>query len=121
AFHKSRSWHCSKVRMELLIPLSEVEIKVHNCSLCVSASFRTSSLTFLARRILSVIVDRMPPPLTVLSDNLPLDWRENVIATYWRDTALQPVNVRALDAVDIESFRKRIVTSVEGAEVYLVE
>lgn len=60
------------------------------------------------------------PPLSVF-DDLPPERKEVVMAAYWKNMALQPINVRALDGIDVKDFRDRIVRSDEGTEGYIVE
>lgn len=43
------------------------------------------------------------------------------MARYWENMALQPVNVRSLDGVDLKALRPRIARSDEGTEGYALD
>lgn len=60
------------------------------------------------------------PPLSVF-DSVPADRKEAVMAKYWESMALQPVNVRALDGVDLKTLRPMTVRSDEGTEGYVLD
>jgi hypothetical protein len=49
-------------------------------------------------------------------DSLPPERKERVLAIYWKNMAMQPLNVRALDNVDIDSLR--VSRTDEGTEGY---
>lgn len=57
------------------------------------------------------------PPVSVF-DSLPPERKEKVLEMYWKNMALQPLNVRALDGVDLESLE--IERTDEGAEGYVL-
>jgi hypothetical protein len=57
------------------------------------------------------------PPLSVF-DRLPAGKREQALAIYRRNMALQPLNVRALDGVDIATLH--IERTDEGTEGYVL-
>jgi len=49
-------------------------------------------------------------------DSLPPERKERVMAVYWKNMALQPLNVRALDDVDLEFLK--VERTDEGTEGY---
>jgi len=55
------------------------------------------------------------PPISVF-DRLPPERKEQVLAVYWKNLAVRPLNVRALDYVDIGSLEVR--RADEGTEGY---
>jgi len=55
------------------------------------------------------------PPISVF-DSLPPERKERVMAVYWKNMALQPLNVRALDDVDLEFLK--VERTDEGTEGY---
>ena len=55
------------------------------------------------------------PPISVF-DRLPLERKEQVLAVYWKNLAMRPLNVRALDYVDIGSLE--VQRTDEGTEGY---
>jgi len=57
------------------------------------------------------------PPISVF-DSLPAERKEQVLAVYWKNMALQPVNVRALYGVDLAILD--IKTTDEGTEGYVL-
>jgi len=60
------------------------------------------------------------PPLSVF-DSVPAERRDAVMTRYWENMALQPVNVRSLDGVDLKALRPRIARSDEGTEGYALD
>lgn len=55
------------------------------------------------------------PPVSVF-DRLPPERREVVLAAYHQNLAMRPLNVRALDDVDVESLK--VHREDEGTEGY---
>jgi hypothetical protein len=51
-------------------------------------------------------------------DKVPADRRERVMAAYWKNMALQPLNARTIDALDINSLK--IERTDEGTEGYVL-
>ncbi|KAM7208278.1 hypothetical protein V8F20_001256 [Naviculisporaceae sp. PSN 640] len=136
------SCHCGKVTVELLIGLDELEIKEDNCSSCVRDAYIGTYPTKEQVRIhgrehafeyrygnkfngiahcqtcgVVVFTNVYGPPISVF-DQLPAERRERALAVYWKNMALQPVNVRVLDGVDLGALP--IQTTDEGAEGYVL-
>ena len=57
------------------------------------------------------------PPISVF-DRLPPERKEVVLAAYWKNMAMQPLNVRALDDVEIGSLT--VQRTDEGTEGYVL-
>ena len=57
------------------------------------------------------------PPLSVF-DRLPPERKERALEVYRRNMALQPLNVRALEGVELETLQ--IERSDEGTEGYVL-
>ena len=57
------------------------------------------------------------PPISVF-DSLPPERKEAVLAIYWKNMAMQPLNVRALDDIDLVSLE--IKRTDEGTEGYVL-
>jgi hypothetical protein len=54
------------------------------------------------------------PPLTTF-DKLPHERKERAMAVYWKNMALQPLNARTIDGLDIGSLEiKRVDEGTEG-------
>ncbi|KAK1757777.1 Mss4-like protein [Echria macrotheca] len=136
------SCHCGKVNVELLVELDELEIKEDNCSSCVRDAYIGTYPTKEQVRIhgrehtfeyrygskfngiahcrtcgVVVFTNVYGPPLSVF-DRLPAERKERALAVYWKNMALQPVNVRVLDGVDLGALT--IQKTDEGAEGYVL-
>ena len=55
------------------------------------------------------------PPISVF-DSLPPERKEQVLAVYWKNLAMRPLSVRALDNVDVGSLE--VQRTDEGTEGY---
>ncbi|RKU48893.1 hypothetical protein DL546_008635 [Coniochaeta pulveracea] len=141
ALHKA-SCHCGQVQAELLVPITDLEIKEDNCSSCVRDAYigvyptkdqvkihgRENTFEYkygqkfsgtLYCKICGVTVFRniYGPPLSVF-DKVPADRKERVMAAYWKNMAMQPLNVRTFDGLDLESLK--IERTDEGTEGYVL-
>ncbi|PSR79793.1 glutathione-dependent formaldehyde-activating enzyme [Coniella lustricola] len=137
------SCHCGQVQAELLTSLAEHEIKEDNCSSCVRTAYigtypakdqvrlYGTGETFEYRRPpgysgrvhcktcgVLVYTNVYGPPATVF-DRLPPERKEKALAVYHQNLNLKPLNVRALEDVELESLV--IVRSDEGTEGYRLE
>jgi hypothetical protein len=56
------------------------------------------------------------PPVSVFDHLSPPERKEKVLAAYWRNMAMQPLNVRTLDDVDIGALK--VERKDEGTEGY---
>ena len=55
------------------------------------------------------------PPVSVF-DRLPPERKEKVLAAYWKNLAMRPLNVRVLDGVDVGGLK--VQREDEGTEGY---
>ncbi|KAI0113683.1 Mss4-like protein [Nemania sp. FL0031] len=119
------SCHCTKVSAELLVPIRGQELKEDNCSSCVRTGFigvyptkdqvklhgqehtveylygrRYTGITFC--KICGVYVFSIVhgPPLSIF-DGVPTERRDHVMYIYQKNINLQPLNVRAMEGVDM--------------------
>jgi hypothetical protein len=60
------------------------------------------------------------PPISVF-DKLPLDRKERALAVYHKNMSIQPLNVRAMDDVNLGALRPLIKREDEGTEGYELE
>ncbi|KAM7186062.1 hypothetical protein V8F33_012053 [Rhypophila sp. PSN 637] len=136
------SCHCGNVSVELFVGLDELEIKEDNCSSCVRDAYigtypskeqvriHVREHTFEYRygskfngiahcQTCGVVVFTTVygPPIS-LFDRLPAERKGRALAVYWKNMALQPVNVRVLDGVDLSPLT--IQTTDEGVEGYVL-
>ncbi|KAJ9137211.1 Glutathione-dependent formaldehyde-activating enzyme [Coniochaeta hoffmannii] len=136
------SCHCGRVQVELLIPLTELQVKEDNCSTCVRNAYigaypnkdqvrvHGRENTFEYRREggfsgiahckacgVTVFSNVHGPPLSAF-DRLPPERKERALEVYHKKMALQPLNVRALDGVDLATLQ--IERSDEGTEGYVL-
>ncbi|KAK0654753.1 hypothetical protein B0T16DRAFT_395629 [Cercophora newfieldiana] len=136
------SCHCGKVWVELLVDIADLEVKEDNCSSCARNAYigiyptkdqvrihgREETFEYLYGRRFNgavhcktcgvlVFNNVYGPPISVF-DRLPPERREVVLAVYWKNMAMQPLNVRALDGVDLESLP--VQRSDEGTAGYVV-
>ncbi|KAK3313321.1 hypothetical protein B0H66DRAFT_628999 [Apodospora peruviana] len=136
------SCHCGKVQAELLVPITDLEVKEDNCSSCVRNAYigvyptkdqvkihgREHTFEYLYGRKfngtahcktcgVAVFSNVYGPPLSVF-DSLPAERKERVMAVYRKNMALQPLNVRAIDGLDIELLQ--IKRTDEGTEGYVL-
>ncbi|KAK1833633.1 hypothetical protein QBC39DRAFT_302466 [Podospora conica] len=121
------SCHCGQVRMELLVDISTLEVKEDNCSSCVRNAYigiyptksqvrlhgTDNTFEYLYGRKFNgaahcktcgvlVFNNVYGPPVSVF-DRLPPERREAVLAVYWKNLDMLPLNVRALDGVDFKA------------------
>ncbi|KAK4214182.1 hypothetical protein QBC37DRAFT_314799 [Rhypophila decipiens] len=136
------SCHCGNVSVELLVGLDELEIKEDNCSSCVRDAYigtypskeqvrihgrvhtfeyrygsKFNGIAHCQTCGVVVFTTVYGPPIS-LFDRLPAERKERALAVYWKNMALQPVNVRVLDGVDLSTLT--IQTTDEGAEGYVL-
>ncbi|KAK4443385.1 hypothetical protein QBC34DRAFT_488382 [Podospora aff. communis PSN243] len=134
------SCRCGKVRVELLVDIAELEVKEDNCSSCVRNAYigiyptkdqvrihgRENTFEYLYGRKFNgavhcktcgalVFNNVYGPPISVF-DSLPPERKEVVLAIYWKNMAMQPLNVRTLDNVDIQLLE--VKRTDEGTEGY---
>ncbi|KAK0738863.1 hypothetical protein B0T18DRAFT_423004 [Schizothecium vesticola] len=134
------SCHCGKVRVELLVDIGTLEIKEDNCSSCVRNAYigiyptksqvrihgGDNTFEYLYGRKYNgaahcrtcgvlVFNNVYGPPVSVF-DRLPPERKEKVLATYWKNLAMRPLNVRALDDVDVGALK--VQREDEGTEGY---
>ncbi|KAK3387937.1 hypothetical protein B0H63DRAFT_167086 [Podospora didyma] len=137
------SCHCGAIRVELLVPINDVEAKEDNCSSCVRNAYvgiyptkdqvrihgRENTFEYRHGRKFSgtlyckscgvhVFSNVYGPPLSVF-DSLPPDRKERVMAAYWKNMALQPLNARIFDGLKLESLQ--VKRSDEGTEGYALD
>ncbi|KAK1750195.1 hypothetical protein QBC47DRAFT_394778 [Echria macrotheca] len=140
--HKG-SCHCGQVWVELLAALQDLEVKEDNCSLCVRNAFigvypskeevrihgRENTFEYKCGRKfigtlhcstcgVTVFTNVYGPPLSVF-DRVPPERKEVVMAAYRKNMNIQPLNVRALEDVDLAMLQ--IKRSDEGTEGYTLE
>ncbi|KAM7213506.1 hypothetical protein V8F06_011119 [Rhypophila decipiens] len=136
------SCHCGNVSVELLVGLNELETKEDNCSSCVRDAYigtypskeqvrihgrehtfeyrygsKFNGIAHCQTCAVVVFTTVYGPPIS-LFDRLPAERKERALAVYWKNMALQPVNVRVLDGVDLSTLT--IQTTDEGAEGYVL-
>lgn len=137
------SCHCQKVQVELMVPLSELEIKEDNCSSCVRTAYigvyptkdqvkihgrehtfeyrygsKFSGSTYCSTCGVHVFTDVYGPPLSIF-DKVPPERREHVMSVYRQNMNMQPLNVRAFNGVDLGSLQ--IKRTDEGTEGYKLD
>ncbi|KAK3356729.1 Mss4-like protein [Lasiosphaeria hispida] len=141
--HHVGSCHCGKVQAELLVPIKDQVVKEDNCSLCTRNACigvypnkdqvrihgrehtfeykygkKFSGTTHCKTCGVTVFSNVYGPPLSVL-EAAPPERKERVMAAYWRNMMLQPLNVRALDGVGRDTLH--IERSDEGTEGYVLD
>ncbi|KAK0710673.1 Mss4-like protein [Lasiosphaeris hirsuta] len=137
------SCHCGNVWAELLVSIKDQVVKEDNCSSCTRNGYigvypnkdqvrihggeRTFEYKYgkkfsgtLHCNICGVTVfnNVYGPPLSVF-DAVPPERKERVMAVYWKNVMLQPLNVRALDGIDRGTLW--IERSDEGTEGYVLD
>ncbi|SPQ24620.1 99cc0578-e913-427d-8dd1-33c8b3f9c4d3 [Thermothielavioides terrestris] len=138
--HHTGSCHCGKVRLELLTPIEDQEVKEDNCSSCdayvgvyptksqVRIHGREHTFEYLyGRRFIGfahcetcgviVFLNVYGPPLSAY-DHLPPERRERALAIHHTNMTLLPLNVRTLD-VDLAALR--VKRSDEGTKGYVLD
>ncbi|KAF2663829.1 glutathione-dependent formaldehyde-activating enzyme [Microthyrium microscopicum] len=135
--------HCQRIRAELLVTLQDQEIKEDNCSACVRNAYigvypkkeqviiygRENGFEYLTGRKYSgavhcktcgvqVFSNIYGPPRSMF-DKLAPERKEKALKVYHKNMQLQPLNVRAVEGVDISSLH--IIRSDEGTEGYKLD
>ncbi|KAI1174672.1 Mss4-like protein [Nemania sp. FL0916] len=136
------SCHCGNVYAELLAPVHSQEIKEDNCSSCVRIGYigayptkdqviihgednafeyhygrKYTGVTFCKTCGVHVFSIVHGPPLSML-DRIPYDRREHFMTVYQKSMNLQPLNVRSIEGIDLESLDvKRTDEGTEGYEL----
>ncbi|KAK3373080.1 glutathione-dependent formaldehyde-activating enzyme [Lasiosphaeria ovina] len=136
------SCHCRNVQAELLAPLSSLEAKEDNCSSCVRNAFvgvypnkdqvrlygkehtfeyqygrKYIGLVYCKACGVNVYNTVYGPPLSIF-DSVPPERKEHVMAVYRKNLAVQPLNVRTIENLDLASVR--VEKSDEGTEGYVL-
>ncbi|OAA72933.1 Mss4-like protein [Akanthomyces lecanii RCEF 1005] len=141
--HETASCYCGKLRAELLFPLAEQEMKEDNCSSCVRTAYigvyptrdqvrilgREHTFEYIhGRRYggaphckdcgVSVFGSIYGPDPSVF-DKLAPERRAVVLEVYHKNMALQPVDVRTIEGLDLSSIT--VERSDEGTEGYVLD
>ncbi|KAK0634164.1 Mss4-like protein [Immersiella caudata] len=136
------SCHCGKVRVQLLAEIPGLEVKEDNCSSCVRNAYigvyptkdqvrvhgRENTFEYLYGRKFNgeahcktcgvLVFNNVYGPLISVFDSLPPERKEVVLGIYWKNMAMQPLNVRVLDNVNFESLD--VNRADEGTEGYVL-
>ncbi|KAI1161504.1 Mss4-like protein [Nemania serpens] len=138
------SCHCGKVYAELLVPVhSQQKLGEDNCSSCARIGYigvyptkdqvnihgeentfeylygrKYTGITFCKTCGVHVFSNVHGPPSSKI-DEIPADRREDFISLYIKTMNLQPLNVRAIESIDMESLN--IERDDEGTEGYELE
>ncbi|KAL6856796.1 hypothetical protein J3F83DRAFT_751856 [Trichoderma novae-zelandiae] len=136
------SCHCGDVRAALLRPLKDEELKEDNCSKCVRMAYigtyptknnvriygrdrvfeyltggKFTGSTFCKTCGVHVFSNVYGPPISVFDKLLP-ERKEKALAVYHKNMAMQPLNVRAIEGINLDSLRPLIKREDEGTEGY---
>ncbi|KAK0387227.1 hypothetical protein NLU13_5540 [Sarocladium strictum] len=127
--HQTASCYCGKVKAELLIPLPGLEVKEDNCSFCVRTAFigvypnrdqvrisgRESTFEYLHGRGYNGtahcetcgvnVFSNIYGPDPGIFDKLPPERREMALKMYHKNMALQPLNVRTFEGLDLGTLK----------------
>ncbi|TFB01173.1 hypothetical protein CCMA1212_007055 [Trichoderma ghanense] len=136
------SCHCGHVRAALLGALENEELKEDNCSKCVRMAYigtyptkdnvriygrdrvfeyltggKFTGSTFCKTCGVHVFSNVYGPPISVF-DKLPPERKEKALAVYHKNMAMQPLNVRTIEGVDLDKLRPLTKREDEGTEGY---
>ncbi|KAL7782382.1 hypothetical protein V8C43DRAFT_296174 [Trichoderma afarasin] len=134
--------HCCDVRAALLSSIEDEELKEDNCSKCVRIAYigiyptkdnvrihgrdrvfeyltggKFTGSTYCKTCGVHVFSNIYGPPISVF-DKLPPERKERALAVYHKNMAMQPLNVRAIEGVKVDTFRPLIKREDEGTEGY---
>ncbi|KAM3451319.1 hypothetical protein NHJ6243_009617 [Beauveria neobassiana] len=140
---ETASCYCGKVRAELLFPLSEQEMKEDNCSSCVRTAYigvyptrdqvrilgRKDTFEYIhGKRYSGVshckdcgvyVFKNIYGPDPSVFDKLAPERRAVVLEIYHKNMALQPVNVRTIEGLDLKSIK--VERSDSGTDGYVLD
>ncbi|KAL6892050.1 hypothetical protein GGI43DRAFT_414008 [Trichoderma evansii] len=139
------SCHCGDVRAEFFGSVEDEELKEDNCSKCVRTAYigiypfkdkvkiygqdqvfeyltggKFTGATFCKTCGVHVFSNIYGPPISVF-DKLPPEKKERALAVYYKNMSIQPLNVRAMNDLCLDTLRSLIKRKNEGTEGYTVD
>ncbi|UKZ94678.1 uncharacterized protein TrAFT101_009530 [Trichoderma asperellum] len=136
------SCHCGDVRAKFVGSVEAEELKEDNCSKCVRTAYigiypskdavrmygrdrvfeyltggKFTGATYCKTCGVHVFSNIYGPPISVF-DKLPAEKKERALAVYHKNMSIQPLNVRAMNDLDLDAIRSLIKREDEGTEGY---
>ncbi|KAL7800335.1 hypothetical protein V8C37DRAFT_364924 [Trichoderma ceciliae] len=136
------SCHCGDVRAALLGPIENEKLKEDNCSKCVRMAYigiypnkdtvrifgrdrvfeyltggKFTGTTYCKTCGVHIFSNIYGPPKSIF-DKLPPEKKDQALTVYHKNMSMQPLNVRAMDNVNLNALRPLIKREDEGTEGY---